>query len=100
MSGDWTVVQVPDRAIADDKDETWTSIGVLLDAYSKDMARLKAAEWARVVHIEPDGETLHWFGRKPSQEWNHIPYDANVLVEWATAVVLARDNPGLLGPLH
>ena len=100
MSGEWVVTELADDATETDEGNTWKSIGTLLDAYSKDMAQLKAAEWSRLANIQPDGETLHWFGRKPSQEWNHIPYDANVLVEWATAVVLARDNPGLLGPLH
>lgn len=95
--------------------DTWTkTMGVLIIestsvAHDAGAERASPMTWAAfnadmertlLLRVQPDGKTLHSFTRLASLDWEYKPYNADVLIEWATLVVMARDNPALLGPLH
>ena len=58
------------------------------------------AERSRLMGIAPDGQTLHIFTRLPSLDWQYTALNVNSLIELATALVLVRDDPSLLGIFH
>ena len=105
MSLDWTTVVAQMVASQEDQaDEGWwprmdTLIAAQLKAAKVKQDRERAEALAEALGTSPDGETLYFFKSLPTG-WDYAAYDANVLVEWATTVVLARQDPGLLGTIH
>jgi len=70
---------------------TWKTFLGLVDA---DTQR------SRLMHVPADGKTLHAFIRNESLDWNYMPYDAEVLLEWAITIVLAQRDRRQLGTIH